>query len=513
LGPIQRAMTTGTTVTSYDTRFERTDGSQFFVAFTASPMMSDGQANGAVLVFRDITERKAFEEQLTRHAFHDSLTGLPNRRLFLDHLDHALRRSSRSHEMHAVLFADVDRFKVINDSLGHHAGDRLLVAIAERMRASLRPGDVLARFGGDEFTILLEGLCSTEDAVAVVTRLLAEISRPVTLPDGHEVVASMSVGIAVTGPGKSRDDLLHDADVAMYRAKGKGRGGQYEVFDALAMGNRSAERIELEAALRKAIEDDALDVHYQPVFRVDDGTIVGAEALVRWSHPERGLLAPASFIGLAEESGLIIALGNRVLEHACRQARAWFEEFGVPLSVAVNLSARQFQQPALAEQIEEVLQRTGVRPSQLCLEITESMAMDDIERTRSVLVRLKSLGVRVAIDDFGTGHSALGYLTQFPVDVVKVDRTFVDQVETDPVKSAIISAVIRLAEAIGTTAVVEGVETEGQLEHLRALGCPQAQGYFLARPQSAERVRGLMADALTPDIASLAQQVAAGRRR
>jgi diguanylate cyclase (GGDEF)-like protein len=493
MGPTKRAMASATTVSSYDTRFERSDGSQFYVAFTASPILEDGRAKGAVLVFRDITERKAFEEQLTRHAFHDSLTGLPNRRLFLDHLDHALRRSQRSNERHAVLFVDVDRFKVVNDSLGHHAGDRLLVSLAERMRNSIRPGDMLARFGGDEFTILLEGVRGVEDAVTVAGRILNEVNRPVLLPDGHEVVASISVGIAVTSAGKTRDDLLHDADVAMYRAKGRGRGGQYEVYDADAMGNRSADRIELEAALRSAIENDELEVYFQPVFSLDEAAVVGAEALVRWNHPERGLLAPGSFIGLAEETGLILPLGRRVLEHACAEARAWEEAFGRGLSVSVNLSARQFQQSSLAEDVEAVLRSTGVQPAALCLEITESLAMDDMERTRKVLVRLKELGVRVAIDDFGTGHSALGYLTQFPVDVVKVDRTFVDQVEVDPVKSAIVSAVIKLAEAIGTTAVVEGVETAGQLEHLRALGCRQVQGFYLARPLTARQLREVLA--------------------
>ncbi len=488
LNPARRAVETATTVTGYDTRFERADGSILHVAFTSSPIVNQGAPPGAVVVFRDITERKEFEERLARHAFHDSLTGLPNRRLFLDHLDHALRRSSRSHEMHAVLFADVDRFKLINDSLGHHAGDHLLVAIAERLQASMRAGDMLARFGGDEFTILLEGVSSPEDAETAAKRILAQMRRPISLPDGHEVVASLSIGIALTMAGQSRDDLLHDADVAMYQAKGKGRDGHYEIYDVDAMGARSAERIELEAGLRRALRRKELEVQYQPLFSIADRRIVGAEALVRWHHPERGLLGPSSFIGLAEESGLILPLGRHVLEDACRQARRWQQAFGVKLVVSVNLSARQFQQAGLVEEIETILSETGADPSQLCLEITESLAMEDVARTREILLSLKKVGIQVAIDDFGTGYSALGYLTHFPVDVVKIDRSFVEDVEVDPVKSAIVSAVIRLSEAIGTVAVVEGVETERQLRHLRALGCPEAQGFHLARPMPAHDV-------------------------
>jgi len=488
----RRAMATESTVASDDTRFQRADGSFFDVAFTASPVVQEGRPTGAVIVFRDITERKRIEEQLARHALEDPLTGLPNRRLFLDHLDHAMLRSARSDERHAVLFADIDRFKHINDSLGHHAGDDLLIAIAQRMRESLRPGDMLARIGGDEFTVLLEGVSGVQDAVAVARRILDRMRWPIALSDGHEVVSSLSIGIALTEPGKSRDDVLHDADVAMYQTKGKGRGGQYQVFDVQAMGERSAERIELEAGLRRALHRDELEVHYQPLYSIEDRQMVGVEALARWNHPERGLLLPGSFVPLAEESGLILPIGHHVLEAACRQARHWRDELGAELIVGVNLSARQFQQTALVEEILGVLRDTGLPPGQLSLEITETLAMDNMDLTRDVLVRLKELGVRVAIDDFGTGYSALGYLTQFPIDVVKIDRTFVDEVETDPVKSAIVSAVIRLSDAIGSTCVVEGVETRAQLDHLRALGCPEAQGFFLARPVPARGIEDLL---------------------
>ncbi len=488
----RRAMATGSTTINDDTRFQRTDGSFFDVAFTASPVVQRGRATGAVIVFRDITERKKFEEQLARHAFHDPLTGLPNRRLFLDHLEHAIRRSARSHEQHAVLFADVDRFKHINDSLGHHAGDGLLVAISERMRESLRPGDMLARIGGDEFTILLEGVNGSDDAVGAARRILDRMRWPITLPDGHEVVASLSIGIALTAPDKGRDDVLHDADVAMYQTKSKGRGGQYQVFDVQAMGARSAERIELEAELRRALHREELEVHYQPLYSIEEGRMVGVEALARWNHPERGLVLPGHFVPLAEESGLILPIGHYVLETACRQARRWREELGLRLVVGVNLSARQFQQSALVEEIQGILRSTGLDPGQLSLEITESLAMDNVELTREILFRLKALGVRLAIDDFGTGYSALGYLAHFPIDVVKVDRSFIDDVEVDPIKSAIVSAVIRLSEVIGCTCVVEGVETSAQLEHLRSLGCHQAQGFYWARPLPPEGIADLL---------------------
>ncbi len=516
LAPAMRAMAKVDTITNYDTRFTRADGSAFHVTFTVSPIIDDGTATGAVLVFRDITERKQFEEQLARHAFHDALTGLPNRRLFLDHLDHALRRSQRSDEQHAVLFADVDRFKIINDSLGHHSGDQLLIAIANRLKTAVRPGDMLARFGGDEFTLLLEGVVTPEDSVACAQRILDRMHEPIILPDGHEVVATVSIGIALTDPNKTRDDVLHDADVAMYQAKAKGRGGNFEVFDVEAMGTRSAERIDLEAGLRKALHRDELVVHFQPVVSIADGKVVGAEALVRWAHPTRGLLAPSHFIGLAEDTGLILPLGRVVLERACQQAREWRERFDVPVAVAVNLSARQFQQKGLVEEIEDILVRTSVDPSQISLEITESLAMEDAERTIQILTRLKKLGVKVSIDDFGTGYSALGYLANFPVDLVKVDRSFVERVEVDPVKSAIVSAVVNLSKAIGITTVIEGVETKEQLEHLRGIGATIVQGYYFAKPMAPEALTELLSQSMFLEGGAPARppvKARAGRRR
>ncbi len=498
LDPAMRAIALRRNVTSYDTRFDRPDGSHFPVTMTASPVVGGSAPSGAVIVFRDTSERKAFEEQLARHAFQDALTGLANRRLLLDHLDHALLQADRNGSQVGVLFCDIDRFKVVNDNLGHQVGDELLRVIGDRLRRAVRPGDTLSRFGGDEFVILLEGIMSPDDASEVASSVLGALHDPIVLSAGHEIVATMSIGVALSEYGKSRDDLLHDADVAMYRAKDRGRGGQVAMFDVDRMGGRSAGRLDLDTALHHVIERGEIEVHYQPLVSLSDRHILGAEALVRWNHPDHGMLLPNQFIQLAEDNGTILPIGRLVLERACRQAHAWSQQFGTRLSIGVNLSARQFQQVALADDITEVLTATGIEPSQLCLEITESLAMDDVDLTTSILTRLHTLGVRLAIDDFGTGHSSLGYLARFPIDVVKIDQSFVRDIDRDPVKSAIVSAVVALSQAIDSTTVVEGVETAAQLEELRSLGCDVAQGFYFARPVSAVGFERLLSASANP---------------
>ncbi len=459
--------------------FRRRSGENFPAEVTCSPICAGEHVAGAVLTFRDISQRVLLEY----HAFHDSLTGLPNRRIFLDRLSHALKRVDRTGEIHAVLFADIDRFKLTNDSLGHQVGDELLVGIADRLRLVTREGDTLARFGGDEFTLLLENIDSAEVAEATAQRMLEAVCAPMTLAGGRTITASVSIGIALATGGSTPDDVLHDADVAMYQAKRLG-AGRCERFDEAAMVKRSVEWLDLEIGLRKAVEQHELIVHYQPVVAMDTGRIVGAEALVRWDHPELGTLSPAHFIGLAEETGLILQLGRKVLEEACRSAKEWVDAHDAPFSVAVNLSARQFQQSEQVSEIAAVLASTGLDPSNLCLEITEGLAMSDIDHTIRTLTDLKALGVRLAIDDFGTGYSSLNYLRLLPVDFVKVDQAFVRDLESDPIDAAIVAAIMDLASAVGMTVVAEGVETAGQLSRLAAMGCPLVQGFYLARPMT-----------------------------
>jgi diguanylate cyclase (GGDEF)-like protein/PAS domain S-box-containing protein len=483
--PALRAMALGRNVSSDDTLFLRLDGSHFPVTMTASPVVGGPASAGAVIVFRDTSERKAFEEQLARHAFQDALTGLANRRLLLDHLDHALLQANRTGGTVAVLFCDIDRFKVVNDNLGHQLGDDLLRVIAERLRRAVRPGDTLSRFGGDEFVVILEGVASAEEAGEVATAILEALRDPIALRAGREVVATVSIGIALSEQGTSRDDLLQNADMAMYRAKERGRGGQFTFFDVDRMGVSSLNRLDLDTALHHVVDRGEIEVHYQPLVSLTDRRIVGAEALVRWNHPDHGILLPAHFVKLAEDNGTIVPIDGLVMEQACRQAQTWQKEFGVTLQIAVNVSARQFQRAHLGDEVAGVLQATGLDPAQLCLEVTEGLAMEDIDLTSSVLTALHDLGVQVAIDDFGTGHSSLSTLARFPIDVLKIDPSFVRGIEHDPVKPAIVSAVVALSRAIGSATVVEGVETLPQLQELERLGCDVAQGYYFARPVSA----------------------------
>lgn len=432
-------------------------------------------------------ERKKYEAKLAHQAHHDPLTGLPNRTLFLEFLQLAIARARRYQSMVAVLFLDLDRFKVVNDSLGHDAGDELLVALSERVRGVVRPGDTVARFGGDEFTVLCEDLPSADarsQATEVAERLLNVIEQPFLL-DGEEQYLSTSIGISLAGPGTERPEgLLRDADAAMYRAKDNGKG-RWELFDEV-MRATALERLETENALHRALDRGELRVHYQPVISLRDGRCIGAEALVRWAHPERGLLTPVQFIDLAEESGLIVPVGQWVIEEACRRSVAWQTRHGAPFLVSVNLSGGQLSSPELTRDVTAALDRTGADPAGLCFEITESVLMHDVGTTIEAISALKALGVTLSIDDFGTGYSSLGYLKRFPVDVVKVDRSFTDGLATESEDSAIVAAVVSLGHALGLTVIAEGVETERQLAELRALGCDAAQGYLFAPPGSGD---------------------------
>jgi diguanylate cyclase (GGDEF)-like protein/PAS domain S-box-containing protein len=492
LVPAGEAMRTRRTIREDDARFRGKDGATIPVAYTASAVMGDGSPSGAVITFRDITERKAFEDELHHHAFYDGLTGLANRRLLVERLEQALRRSELDRKTHALIFIDVDRFKSINDSLGHVTGDEFLVAIGDRMKGLVRGHDLIARFGGDEFVVLLEDVAGQDEAVIAARRICAAVQQPMVLSGGYEMVATVSVGIAMTDPGKTTDDLLRDADVAMYEAKARGGGGVYRVFDQHSMGTRSAERLQIEADLRKGLERDELEVHYQPFYSLDGKQIVGAEALVRWRHPVDGLIAPMRFIPIAEETGLILPVGRYVLEQACRQVRSIRDRLGVEFPLSVNLSPRQFQESRLLSQVAAALDACGLPSASLTFEITESMVMEDLSGARDIMKKLNRLGVRLAIDDFGTGHSSLAYLKQFPVQEVKVDRAFVKGVAESRVDSAIVRAVIELANAIGIAAVAEGVETSDQVAGLRMLGCRVAQGYFFSHPLPAKEFDDLL---------------------
>jgi len=465
------------------------------IRHVAATNQSVVDASGRVIrmfgVAQDITERKRAEEDLTRQALHDPLTNLPNRTLFLDRLGHALCRLQREEGLLAVLFLDLDGFKMINDSLGHEAGDELLVAVAARLQDGLRPGDTVARFGGDEFTVLCEDLHSQDEALVVAQRVADIVAQPVLLQGEHDVVLTAGVGIALSQGTGTPEGLLRDADVAMYRAKEEGPA-RCSIFD-VAMHARATARLETIRSLRRAVELDQLRLHYQPQVTLPEGRIVGVEGLVRWQHPERGLLGPGEFIPLAEESRLVLSIGEWVIEEACRQAVNWQAEFDAPFKVSVNVSARQLKDGNLADCIKRTLAATGLAPEVLCLEITENVLMGDADFYLEALLGLRFLGVSLAVDDFGTGYSSLGYLKRFPIDVLKIDKAFVDGLgHDDPRARAIPLAVVAMARGLGMATVAEGVESLDQAHELTTLGCDQAQGYYFARPQPPEAIAGLL---------------------
>lgn len=440
---------------------------------------------------QELKERKALERELAHRAFHDSLTGLPNRALLEDRLGRALSRSGRRGGQVAVLFLDLDNFKLVNDSLGHETGDELLVAVGRRLQGCLRTSDTAARLGGDEFVVLLDVDNGAAEASLVADRILGALRAPLVLR-GREFVVNTSIGIALGGASDRAGDLLRNADLAMYQAKAKGKA-HCEVF-APSMHDKALKRLQLEEDLRRAIEQDELRANYQPKVRLDTGEIAGMEALVRWEHPQRGLILPEEFIPVAEETGLIVPLGRWMLEEACRQAIRWQEQCpdGSHLVMGVNLSARQILQSGLIEEVAEILKETGLAPHNLNLEITESVIMGEAQTNAKILEGLKGLGVKLAIDDFGTGYSSLSYLSRFPVDSLKIDRSFVDGLEDNPENLTVVSSIVALAHALGMSVIAEGVETEEQLARLRELSCDQAQGYFFSEPLTKEKASELL---------------------
>lgn len=478
---IHAVIDTGEVFWSDEYRFRRGDATYSYIIDRAYVVHDDkGKPIRMIGGMTDISDRKRAEEQLRYNAFYDALTGLPNRSLFMDRLQQTIERAKRHQDyLFAILFLDIDRFKVINDSLGHNIGDQLLIAFSRRLEACLRSVDTFVRLGGDEFVILLENITSFSDATHVAERIQQELALPFNL-GGHEVFTTTSIGIALsTTVYDQPEDLLRDADIAMYRAKALGKA-RYEIFDPV-MHTQALILLQVENDLRRAIERQEFRIYYQPIVELQTGKVIGFEALLRWQHPSQGLVLPATFIPVAEETGLIVPIGYWILRSACRQLRLWQGFSANPLTISVNLSGRQFSQPDLIDQIDQILQETGLNASSLSLEITESMIMED-ESATATLLQLRNLGVKVSIDDFGTGYSSLGRLHHFPIDVLKIDRSFVSGIGVSEGNLEIIQAIVTLAHQLGMNVITEGVETQEQLSELRKLKCEYGQGYFFSRP-------------------------------
>ena len=480
----------------------RKDGSYVPVFVTATPLFdARGDLAGMIGVSSDISERKALEAELERRASHDPLTGLPNRHAFVERIGQALRRTRRKQNSRkvGVLFMDLDGFKTINDSLGHEAGDRLLVAVAECLRNRLRTEDVLARFGGDEFAVLLEDTAGTSEAIRVAQRIAEDLREPFTVDD-FQVSVNTSIGITL-GTAQAKDDperMLREADSAMYRAKEEGPG-RYAVFDP-AMQARAQKRLELEAELRQALEQGEFVLYYQPEVSLHDGKMVGIEALLRWQHPQRGLLQPSAFMPLAEETDLIVPIGRWVLEEACGQAKRWEEErpLASPMTMEINLSSKQLRRQGLVRTVEEALTRADLEAHTLALDMTETVLIRVSEDNTQALDALKEMGVRLGLDDFGTGYSSLSYLKRFPVDRVKVDKSFVKGLGENATDTALVRMIIDLCHTLGVEVLAEGIETSDQATLLRDMGCDMGQGYYFARPLRAEELAERLPEAFLP---------------
>lgn len=474
----------------FDFRILRSDGSVRNIAARAKIVKNS--ANQCRLLkgtLQDITERKQTEAKLNHLAHHDALTDLPNRVLFHDRLEHALARAARDHSLVAVHCLDLDQFKEINDTLGHAVGDRLLESVADRLLAEVRGADTVARLGGDEFAIIQAGFARPENVAILASRLIASLSRPFNI-DGHEILISASAGITLfPADADNPDQLLVNADIAMYRAKAEGRNC-YRFFIA-GMDDAIRARKKLEHDLRRGLEEGWFEIHYQPQVVAESGAVIGAESLLRMRHPERGLLLPQDFISLAEDTGLIVPIGTWTLRTACAQAARWHAD-GKPMRIAVNLSPIQFRQAGLVTTVRSALQEVKLAPNYLELEITESMLMHDTASALDLLQQLRQLGVRIAMDDFGTGYSSLSYLKRFALDKLKIDREFIRDIGTDNDDDAIIMAIIAMAHSLGLSVTAEGVETSHQLDFLRQKNCNLGQGYLFSKPLSADNFAGLL---------------------
>ncbi len=498
------------TTASFEYRVARADGEWRTIDTVITNLLDEPDIDAILLNGRDVTERHILVRELNHQAFHDTLTGLANRSLFLDRLSHAMDRGDRGAEPVAVLFLDLDDFKTVNDSFGHPVGDHLLVAVADRIRSATRPGDTVARFGGDEFAVLVESGTMPEAAKAVAERI-TEALAPTFRVHANDVTMRASIGIALgQRPQETPDDLLRDADLAMYLAKRNGKG-RFEMYRP-NMHTDAVRRLETAVGLREGLDAGEFEVFYQPIVNAHSGQLIGAEALVRWNHPTRGLLLPLDFITIAEATGLIVPLGRQVLRHAAFQAQEW--RLGGLVSqdfyVSVNLSSYQLQEPDLVEDISRALEDSGLPPEALVLEVTETALIKNLDLTLPRLHALRCLGVRLAVDDFGTGYSSLSYLADLPVNFVKIDKSFVDRITRDAEGSAMVRGVIDLSRALGFTCIAEGVERENQRSVLDELGCDNVQGYLFARPASgpdvAQIFRRLQTGRITPDLTSAVVQ-------
>lgn len=472
-------------------RARHADGSWRSIEAVAKNLLDDPAVGGVVVNYRDVTIRKGLEDELRHQAFHDSLTGLANRALFADRLGHALSRTRRARRRLAVLFVDLDDFKTVNDSLGHGEGDELLVAVAERLRGALRADDTIARMGGDEFAVLVEDRADAGAPVELAERLLRTLQAPFER-GGKELFVHASVGVALlTSRRQTAEELLRNADVAMYTAKSNGKN-RIEVFEP-RMHTAALARLVLKGDLERALERDEFFLVYQPIINLETRDMVGVEALLRWRHPERGVVGPTEFIPVAEETGIIIPLGRWVLEQACRQAKLWDEVSAArPLTMSVNVSGRQVTERSFVDEVAQILAATGLDPGRLVLEFTEGVLMQDSEATRATLGQLKRLGLRLAIDDFGTGYSSLSYLRLFPIDVLKIDGSFVAGMSNGSDQTALVRSMLQLSETLHLETVVEGIEEPDQLAELQALGAGLGQGFFFAKPMSPDALSAML---------------------